>query len=376
MADHAFPWSCAAHSRSGATPHQELAVDYFSECTLVNVPAAAAAPLGLMDGLGLAGKDTHSFLCQDPCMDFVANSPVNSTVSTDAAFDARQALLDLSSLEDASSCSQPSQLSGTAGSLSRKVAIKSIFSQFTCYQKDTMAVADLGMALRFLKHNLSGTELQKVTEETDQDGGGTIDLDEFTQTAERLDARRLGGPSVHSQSSSPSRLKPSRDDELREIFFKFAAAGQSDSLVITKAFLGSALRFGGHSVTDEEADSLFAESDDDGGGELDFDEFRDMMNKLDEGRGITPQSGSTCRLKLARVEELREIFFKFASEDVITSTLLGGALCFAGHSFDDTEVLKLFSESDDDGGGELDVDEFLAMVGKLDDDAIFSRQSC
>merc|ERR1719424_2768303 len=201
------------------------------------------------------GKGCKSLLYSpsDQGMDSVLNSPVSSTMSTDVTC----------------SSSRQSLLSRIA-SPNRQCALKSVFFQFTCFPKETMAVADLGMALKFIGHHMSAKELEKLIEETDEDGGGTVDLDEWSTAAERLDLKAMS-----SGDSAEDRTKI-----LRRIWSARARSTADGMSMATKHLVG-ALALAGHRLTEAEADALVLEFDEDGSGELDFDEFQQMVGKLD-----------------------------------------------------------------------------------------------
>lgn len=229
---------------------------------------SSEATVGLMDGLAEDEyyPDSMQDFVSEFGMDSVLNSPVNSMISTDAT--------------SSSSLSLLSRIKSPA----RKSAIKSVFYQFTL--TDTMSVEDLGMALRFVGHNLTPSGLEYIIEETDEDGGGTVDFDEFSAAVRRLDATSSGDASAAEEGSCASHAAQARAKELRRIFGTraeeciFSANGQSDIVMQSKDLLG-ALCLAGHRVSDAAAQALLSEFDEDGSGLLDFEEFQQMVGKLD-----------------------------------------------------------------------------------------------
>lgn len=241
---------------------------------------AASTPLGLMDGLMSPSKRQDSqdrvaprrqealelltplklneTTLSHPSMGMALNSPVSSDISTGLT----------------SSSSRPCSLTPA-----RKTMIEDVFFHFTCHNKDSIATADLAMALRFLGHKLSGQQLERVIEETDKDGGGEVDFEEFLATAEQLD--EFHSSAYGASSSSDQRILPTRSQTRREwlmaIFSKFA---HNNETIVQKHWL-DALCHAGHRLSPNQVLILAKEFDEDGGGELDFDEFEAMVKKLD-----------------------------------------------------------------------------------------------
>jgi Ca2+-binding EF-hand superfamily protein len=215
------------------------------------------------------------------------------------------------------------------------------------------------MVVKFLGHTLTQEQLQKVAKEADEDGGGTLDFEEFLSMAARLEATRPslrlgksdGGSSTDlssSGSSSGARGRLTPKERHRAVFMKCKTSED----VIEVKDLSTALKLAGHCLSEAEVHAIAEEADDDGSGTLDEREFAALVENLDR--------------KVARQAEVRQIFSRCKAGDSIELAGLGAALRLAGHTLSTAEVNALALEADDDGSGTIDVDEFLAMVDRLD----------
>lgn len=226
------------------------------EDSVVEIPTAAAAPLGLMDDLVARSACDAPATLGECGMGLALTSPKNSDISTGVT----------------SSSSRPSSFTPA-----RNVMIEDVFYQFTCHDRETLATQDLGMALRFLGHSLSGRQLERVIEETDKDGGGTVDFEEFLAAAEQLDQCLECGA---SDTAGPSNFESpllSRAESLRNTFREFASADDS----ILSQNLRAALFDAGHRLTEDRVQRLATEFDDDCSGKVDLEEFLAIVERLD-----------------------------------------------------------------------------------------------
>lgn len=240
-------------SASEVVPKQLPCAFSFSElprdlnANLIEIHDAMDTPVGLMDGL--LGKS-------------VQDIPIGSKASTETG---------------SSTASQLVTQENTLATLARTAEIRFVFMQFTCEDRDAMPLAGFGHALRLLGHSLSGKDVQDKLTEIGQDRRRSLDFEEFRAAVRQFDAR--AAPARNSARLS-SQAKPARRQSLVRVFDQCAQAGQA----IGSCELGKALRLSGYHVSDEEAVKLSAEFDSDRGGEIDVNDFIELVSRLDEER--------------------------------------------------------------------------------------------
>ena len=106
----------------------------------------------------------------------------------------------------------------------------------------------------------------------------------------------------------------------------------------------------GHDPSEEELEDMIAEVDVDGNGEIDFDEFCVMMKNMMNSRD------SLHDVKLAF-----EVF-DADGDGTISKAELKQALCHSGYRITEAEFEEVFNETDTNGDGEIDFEEFVAML--------------
>ncbi|KAH8096163.1 hypothetical protein JL720_3516 [Aureococcus anophagefferens] len=132
---------------------------------------------------------------------------------------------------------------------------------------------------------------------------------------------------------------------------------------------------------EERIDEVFDAVDEDGSGELDFDEFVGAMVKfkpsLDESGKSTLKSGVQWLRReglRARLSPEQLSFYKDAfgtmddkGKGAVNASQFFDLIKFIGVETNIKTVRKLMREADADGNGELDFDEFLEMIARRDD---------
>jgi len=258
----------------------EWTVTFACDSGLADIPETADAELGLMDGLfdKSPGINKRLDLPRSPSgssMDTALNSPQGSSSSAGTGTASVPGILPLPS---------------SSARAARRLKMEEVFLQFTCDDQDDRAlkVADLGTVIRYLGHRLSPSELQRATQEADQDGGGSLDFQEFLCMGEQLDAQaeraRLQTAAANSMPvrlfSSPA--KSAREQEFRRIF---VSCMQTENQTVAVKDLGVVIRLSGYGLTEEELLKVTEEADADGGGSIDYDEFLTVAENLDENGG-------------------------------------------------------------------------------------------
>ncbi|EPQ03106.1 Calmodulin [Myotis brandtii] len=129
---------------------------------------------------------------------------------------------------------------------------------FSLFDKDgdgttTITTKELGAVMRSLGQNPTEAELQDMINEVDADGNGTIDFPEFLTMMAR---------------------KMKDTDRDREAFRVFDKDGNG---YISAAELRHVMTNLGEKLTDEEVDEMIREADIDGDGQVNYEEFVQMM---------------------------------------------------------------------------------------------------
>lgn len=130
---------------------------------------------------------------------------------------------------------------------------------FKVFDKDNdgqISVSELEKVFESLDIQLSAEELSELLKAVDKDGNGSIDLDEFCVM-------------MASKGLDP-------DEELRLMFSTFDTDGNG---TIDKEELYAAMKAMGETLTQDELDEMMAEADENGDGQVDFEEFKRMINK-------------------------------------------------------------------------------------------------
>ncbi|XP_037505745.1 calmodulin-beta [Rhipicephalus sanguineus] len=154
-----------------------------------------------------------------------------------------------------------------------------------------------------------------------------------------------GGRSV--SESSGSQLSEEAIAELREAFALFDKDGNG---AISTKELGTMMRALGQNPTEAELKDMIAEVDSDGNGTVDFTEFLAMMTK---------------KTRTADTEdEIREAFRVFDRDGngFITAAELRHVMTTLGEKLTDEEVDAMIREADTDGDGQINYEEFVALM--------------
>ncbi|XP_071521729.1 troponin C, isotype gamma [Panulirus ornatus] len=138
-------------------------------------------------------------------------------------------------------------------------ALQKAFDSFDTDKKGYITPDTVSTILRMMGVKVSEKNLQEIIAETDEDGSGELEFEEFVELAAKF-----------LIEEDEEALKA----ELKEAFRIYDKGGNG---YITTDTLKEILRELDNRLTEEDLDGIIEEVDEDGSGTLDFDEFMDMM---------------------------------------------------------------------------------------------------
>ncbi|XP_060552106.1 calmodulin-beta-like [Ruditapes philippinarum] len=145
-----------------------------------------------------------------------------------------------------------------------------------------------------------------------------------------------------------SSLSAEKIAEYKEAFSMFDQDG--DGTISVKE-LGTAMRALGANPTEADLKEMIEQVDADGSGSIDFQEFCEMMEKK-MAEETDPE------------QEMREAFAVFDKDGsgTISADELRQVMLNMGEKMTPEEVNDMIREADSDGNGEIDYNEFCAMM--------------
>jgi calmodulin len=126
----------------------------------------------------------------------------------------------------------------------------------------------------------------------------------------------------------------------------------------------------GVEMTDAALRASMEEIDENGNGDLEFDEFVQWLSKANESADEFAVLKSKIRaqgtrpLSNAQIDQLRDVFKHFDSDGSgsIDITELGSVFEAMGQKLSQEELETLMKQADDDGSGEMEFEEFLLLM--------------
>jgi len=285
-------------------------------------------------------------------------------------------------------------------------------SHFDRYDDDnsgTICVKELRQVMMELGYTPLRDMLHEALKEVDQDGSGTIDLDEYIRLmdnyrrtegflkAEYLELEEIfkkfdrdrdgslcpeevaaskryldlkgckdfGEPDVSAEAKPVpvdfrgflADMRRCREAEIRFFQKQFREHDSDGSGSLSTTELPKLLEKAGYIPLRKALGEAVSEVDQDCSGEVDFDEFLHMMQLYKRSEGFTK----------AEVEEQRAIFKKFDVDetDAISVMELSGILSEQGYVPDMVKLQNLCHDYDVDGSGDIGFREFLKIIRRF-----------
>jgi len=145
-------------------------------------------------------------------------------------------------------------------------------------------------------------------------------------------------------------LEPDQIEALRKAFDSFDTEHLG---YITAETVGAILRMMGVKISEKNLQEVIAETDEDGSGQLEFEEFVDLSAKF-----LVEEDEEALKA------ELKEAFRIYDKEGngFITTDVLREILIEIDNKLTPTDLDGIIEEVDEDGSGTLDFDEFMEMM--------------
>jgi len=222
--------------------------------------------------------------------------------------------------------------------------VRTAFDQYDVDKDGSISMQELEQGM-VKSGQFTAQESKLIFDLADNDGDGSIDIGEFVQ---------LMFPSAGQLISN---LKQNFASEA-DVRAAFASWDTNKDGQISFSELKSAVQRSGQKLTDEDINAIFVVGDKDQNGEIDLDEFLQMMMPS------TSDVVSKFRSIRKTVQDVQNAFRQFDrnGDGAIDKAELTSALKSTGGNFTQQEIDTIFSAADSDGNGEIDYEEFIALM--------------
>ncbi len=159
------------------------------------------------------------------------------------------------------------------------------------------------------------------------------------------------------KSQHPSGLSNEQVQRFRDAYNIFDKDGDGG---VSVHELAHVMRCLGQDASDEDVRRMFNEVDQDGSGEIDFDEFLEIMKNHVVGDGTKKLKNSSDFTE----EDWAEAFtvFDLDGDGFITAEELGTVLANMGESLQTFELEEMVQEADSDNDGKLSLEDFVKVM--------------
>jgi len=249
---------------------------------------------------------------------------------------------------------------------------------FALFDKDgdgSISADEIGEVMESCGLDPNQSELDAMIGEVDKDGNGEIEFPEFMAMMEKMvkdsDGENEQGLTVAEKTIKRWRkfavvnvLSEKQINSFKELFSMFDKDGDGS---ITSVEVSSVMESLGHKPSAEELDAMIAEFDTDGNGELDFQEFLNIMSGMIKEKGLEVEEDmddiSMADQMLLWWKKMSTIHSEKALENVkqLAGSVTSGV---SGVSMMETAVLRvIFDEAFDvNGDGRVSKTEFVHAV--------------
>eukprot|EP00092_Neocalanus_flemingeri_P000651 GFUD01000693.1.p1 GENE.GFUD01000693.1~~GFUD01000693.1.p1 ORF type:complete len:3364 (-),score=1087.83 GFUD01000693.1:1093-10800(-) len=222
--------------------------------------------------------------------------------------------------------------------------VRSAFNQYDVDRDGSISKQELEQGM-VKSGQFTAQESKLVFDLADSDGDGAIDIGEFVQ---------LMFPSAGQLISN---LKQNFTSEA-DVGAAFASWDSDGDGQISFNELKAAVQRSGQKLTEEDINAIFVVGDADQNGEIDLDEFMKMM--------MPSTSDVVAKFRSIRktVKDVQDAFKQFDKngDGAIDKAELTSALSSTGGNFTKQEIDTIFLAADIDGDGEIDYEEFIALM--------------
>lgn len=140
------------------------------------------------------------------------------------------------------------------------------------------------------------------------------------------------------------------EEELSEFQEAFNMFDKDGDGTITVLELGTVMRSLGRQTTEQEVKDMIKEVDTDGNGEIDFQEFLDLMARKIDGRSFE--------------DELKEVFMTLDDDGsgYITDDEIRMIMDALGEKVSDQDIQEMIKFADSDGDDQVTLEDFMRVM--------------
>jgi len=232
--------------------------------------------------------------------------------------------------------------------------LRKLFSQFDTSGDGTISSNELHPLFQMAGIMIKPYQIEHVVKEFDIDGSGEIDFEEFMVMMVKLQGRKPRPGLIDYRDFITEEKIEKYEKQFRKA--DKDGAGSLDAQEIEALFHQFGMK-----LTSDQVENLMSEVDHDNSGQIEFDEFCCMMAKLTGARKrINP-----CEyMERVEIEKLRMAFDQIDANGsgTISTKELDALLRKMGITLDKPGVDRMLTKYDADNSGELEFQEFAAMM--------------